>query len=356
MAVSVEGCEPRCSRTLLVPEDLTLRELSAALDIAFDWWAGLERGFSAGGVAVPMSEKVRSLAGDGIVYTYGPWRHVIVPEGREDRALPFPEVVAFEGRSPPEGCDGPAEYSSLLRVLSDPSDPRYGEMSALASEAGFRDFDPDHTNEDLQFVRSGMFSGRLRSERHHGHLRAAALQQGDQILRPKPDRGGVVVGVDAYHAVPLQEPRVEEHLDPVLRVVQQAERGDRAGEQPQDRLQVAIGREGQGAGAVGAPKLLQIHPPRPVDGYEIVGALLVVADEQVLRVAAGMRQLHAGQVLHVPHRLVLRGLEGDALGFQEAVDSLLVQCHGLESTSRRKTDVPGRLQAQTCIRTAGIIA
>ena len=162
--------EPSCVRTILVPDDFDFRQLSYALNIAFDWWEGHEHLF---GVVID-AKKGRVLditdygdevgmddyrdedtllseyRGMTIQYTYDlgdEWRHLVTFEGKvPDYDLPYPTLESYEGRSPPEDCGGPYGYMDLLRVLADPGDPEHAEMKAWAEEMGFGDVDPEEIN------------------------------------------------------------------------------------------------------------------------------------------------------------------------------------------------------------------
>ena len=77
---------------------------------------------------------------------------------------------------------------------------------------------------------------------------AVVLRQPDQVLRPQPHRGRVVVGMDADQAGRVQKGPVQQERHPPLPVVQQAQGSDSAGDQPQDVPQLVRRGKGQGAG------------------------------------------------------------------------------------------------------------
>ncbi len=153
--------EPSCVRTILVPDTFTFRDLSLALNAAFDWWEGHEH--IIGVVMNPGKDDVLIITdygdefgldryrdedtllseyrGKTIQYTYDlgdEWRHLVTFEGEvPDYDLPYPTLESFEGRSPPEDCGGPDGYTDLLRILADPKDPEHAEMAAWAEWIGF---------------------------------------------------------------------------------------------------------------------------------------------------------------------------------------------------------------------------
>lgn len=174
--VSIDGCQPPCVRTMLVPTDFSFLELSGAINIAMDWWEGHPYEFIVPSRQVtladmveetgtyrqmPESTPISDFEGDLIVYTYDfgdEWTHDIEFEGTDpDYNEDFPRMVSFEGRSPPEDCGGIWGYADLLDALADPANPRHGELSAWADGMGFGDFSMEETDEDLQMVRHGMF-------------------------------------------------------------------------------------------------------------------------------------------------------------------------------------------------------
>ena len=69
-----------------------------------------------------------------------------------------------------------------------------------------------------------------------------------------------------------------------LYVVQNAERGDGAGNQPQNGKQILRRGKTERAQSMLPAKFLQIDPFVALDGNQIVIALLVVPDEEVLGV------------------------------------------------------------------------
>ncbi len=168
--------EPSCVRTILVPDSFDFRQLSAALNAAFDWWEGHEHMF--GVVTDPETGEVLDITDYGdefgmeeyrdegaplsefegmtIQYTYDlgdEWRHLVTFEGEvPDYDLPYPTLESFEGRSPPEDCGGPYGYGDLLRILGDPDDPQHAEMTAWAEWIGFGKPIPEEINYELSKV------------------------------------------------------------------------------------------------------------------------------------------------------------------------------------------------------------
>ena len=53
------------------------------------------------------------------------------------------------------------------------------------------------------------------------------------------------------------------------------------------------------------PELFQVNALVALDGYEIIIALLVVSDKQILRVRLRVRQFNMRHLLHIEHRAVL---------------------------------------------------
>ena len=147
------------------------------------------------------------------------------------------------------------------------------------------------------------------------NLRAVVSEQVDEVLGFHPDGGGVVVGVDADEARVSQEGFVQVELHLVFPVVEQAQRGDGTGLQSQQGQQIIGGGEGERTGAVLLLELLQVYPLVPLDGNEVVIALLVVSDEQVFGVRRWVRQRHVRQLRHVVDGFVLCNLVPDIIFF-----------------------------------------
>ena len=160
-------------------------------------------------------------------------------------------------------------------------------------------------------------------------------QQGHQVVGFQPDGGGVVVGVDPDEAGLLPEVPVDEKGHPAFGVVQQAQRGHRPRDQPQQGVQLLGGGKGQGLGALFAPEVLQVDPLVPLDGDQVVVPPLVVPDKEILCVAARVGQGDLFQLLHVVHCGMLGDLMPDLLLVQKPVDFVFVHLLFPLSAGRR---------------------
>ncbi|MDO5862384.1 MAG: TerB N-terminal domain-containing protein, partial [Thermoplasmata archaeon] len=162
--VELDGCVPRCTRTLTVPGFYTFGDLAHAINIAMDWWEGHKWVFQIDNELLIGSEEdeiyldgfeipVTDYADSEVLYVYDMgdgWEHTIrFVDPPEDAERAFPKVISFEGRSPPEDCGGVQGYAELLRILADPDDPEHREMSDWAEDMGFGDFDMEAANAKL---------------------------------------------------------------------------------------------------------------------------------------------------------------------------------------------------------------
>ena len=109
-----------------------------------------------------------------------------------------------------------------------------------------------------------------------------------------------------------------------LYVVQNAERGDGAGNQPQNGKQILRRGKTERAQSMLPAKFLQIDPFVALDGNQIVIALLVVPDEEVLGVPFRVRQMNGRELLHVEYRRMLDLFIGNLLLAQKRIDGKLV--------------------------------
>ena len=168
LRVELAEVEPPVWRTLQVPDDFTLGDLHAVLQIALGWEdAHLHEFVAEGGRWGPPDEEapgdlqdedevtvseVLPAPGSALRYEYDfgdGWRHEITREAvaEEDDALPA--CVDGDRAGPPEDCGGPGGYQQLLAVLADPDHPEYQEtLDWLGDE--FEEFDPEQV--DLERV------------------------------------------------------------------------------------------------------------------------------------------------------------------------------------------------------------
>ena len=156
-----EVSKPPVWRRVLVPADVTLRDLHGVIQQAMGWDDYHMHVFSTGwqeyGSPDPElghadDRKVRlsqvlTGPGDRLRYTYDfgdDWEHNIVVEETRP-AVPgeaYPSCVAGKGACPPEDCGGAWGYAGLKEVLADPSDEDHqGMLEWLSLDAG-EDFDP----------------------------------------------------------------------------------------------------------------------------------------------------------------------------------------------------------------------
>jgi len=156
-----EVSKPPVWRRVLVPADITLRDLHEVIQQAMGWDDYHMHVFSTGrqeyGSPDPelghvSDRKVRlshvlTGPGDRLRYTYDfgdDWKHDIVLE--ETRiAVPgetYPSCSAGKGACPPEDCGGTWGYAELKEILADPSHEDHQDMlDWLGLDAG-QDFDP----------------------------------------------------------------------------------------------------------------------------------------------------------------------------------------------------------------------
>ncbi|GAC1581415.1 MAG: plasmid pRiA4b ORF-3 family protein [Candidatus Dormibacteria bacterium] len=143
--VQLRDIQPAIWRRLVLPDDLPLPRLHAALQYAFGWAGRHLHEFAVGPVCFgkpdpdaetrPIDEKgvlLNQLArevGDRIVYTYDfgdGWTHDLVLEdvwAAEGKRVP--RCLDGERAGPLDDCGGPGGYADMLRVLADPADPEH---------------------------------------------------------------------------------------------------------------------------------------------------------------------------------------------------------------------------------------
>jgi pRiA4b ORF-3-like protein len=156
-----EVSKPPVWRRVLVPADITLRDLHEAIQQAMGWDDYHMHVFSTGrqeyGSPDPelghVSDRKARLSqvltgpGDRLRYTYDfgdDWEHDIVLEETRT-AVPgetYPSCSAGKGACPPEDCGGTWGYAELKEILADSSHEGHQDMlDWLGLDAG-QDFDP----------------------------------------------------------------------------------------------------------------------------------------------------------------------------------------------------------------------
>ena len=153
--------KPPVWRRVLVPADVTLRDLHEVIQQAMGWDDYHMHVFSTGRQEYGSPDPELGHASDGKVrlsqvltgpgdrlrYTYDfgdDWEHdIVVEEARA--AVPgetYPWCVAGKGACPPEDCGGAWGYAGLKEILADPTHEDHQDMLEwLGLDAG-EDFDP----------------------------------------------------------------------------------------------------------------------------------------------------------------------------------------------------------------------
>lgn len=159
LRLEIEEIHPRVWRRLLVSARASLLELHGVIQRALGQEAAEAHCFECDGVRfvdadagledAPATEdtSLRSLAllpGGRLLHEVEtgdePWRHVLTVEQVSPRLVGqrLPACVDGGGAAPPEDCDGPTRYGTLLAALATPHDPWAAELRQWLPE----DFDP----------------------------------------------------------------------------------------------------------------------------------------------------------------------------------------------------------------------
>jgi len=167
LRLDLTGVEPPIWRRVVVPEDFTLGDLHAAIQIALGWQdMHLHEFVSERGRWGPPDEEapgeqgdedgvtiadVLPAEGDALRYEYDfgdGWQHEITREPLSEEPEELPVCTGGERAGPPEDSGGPDGYEQLLAALADPEHPDHQEMvDSLAAEG--EEFDPERVDLDL---------------------------------------------------------------------------------------------------------------------------------------------------------------------------------------------------------------
>lgn len=162
LKVGLRGAKPPIWRRLLVPADISLARLHAAIRTAFGWHGGhlhvFETAYGEFGQAdrelghqadtSVTLEQVAAGVKDKIRYTYDfgdDWVHDIVVEKvlAPDPSATYPRCTGGRRAAPPDDCGGIWGYEELIEVLSDPAHPEHAERLEWLGLADASQFTPD---------------------------------------------------------------------------------------------------------------------------------------------------------------------------------------------------------------------
>lgn len=176
--VTLRNIRPRIWRRLRVPGAMTLGDLHAVLQIAFEWNGDHLHHFVVGKkIFEPFDDsewdhrthdedsvRLEEIAKKGSKLTYeydfgDSWRHDIVvtavveADGHEANQ---PICLAGARSAPPDDCGGTGGYADMLEVLSDPEHPeREDQLAWLGGSWDPELFDRDAINAELEDFEGG---------------------------------------------------------------------------------------------------------------------------------------------------------------------------------------------------------
>lgn len=173
--VTLRGTRPPVWRRILVPRDITLRNLHRTLQTVMGWTNShlhqfvlpgtnsfhLRQGFG-GKIGKENRTTLGALLefrGAKLLYEYDLgdcWQHELVLEQVLLGDESFREVcVAGERQCPPEDCGGPAGFAELLKAFQDKEHPEHAYAREwLGDDFAPRPFSPDEINGRLHRRRS----------------------------------------------------------------------------------------------------------------------------------------------------------------------------------------------------------
>jgi hypothetical protein len=172
LKVTLEDVEPAVMRRLDVPLGIRLDRLHLVLQAAMGWTNSHLYEFKAGGVGwgVPdpdfddgllpaarttLLDVVDDTGARTIHYLYDfgdDWYHVVRIErmGEPDPLARYPQLVAAQGRCPPEDVGGPPGYAEFLVAITDPTHEEHESWLTWCGGA----FDPD--TPDIEKIALGL--------------------------------------------------------------------------------------------------------------------------------------------------------------------------------------------------------
>ena len=167
--VTLLGTSPPVWRRILVPRDITLRNLHRTLQTVMGWTDSHlhQFVFQRQSLSDPRSRVGRKVAdenrtklgeligtvGAKLLYEYDfgdGWQHELLLEDVLLGDESFQQIcVAGRRCCPPEDCGGPQGFAELLQALQDANDPSHEEVCAWLGDFVPESFSADETNRRL---------------------------------------------------------------------------------------------------------------------------------------------------------------------------------------------------------------
>jgi len=171
--VTLLGTRPPVWRRILVPRDITLRNLHRTLQTVMGWTDSHlhQFVFQRQSLSDPRSRVGRKVAdenrtklgeligtaGAKLLYEYDfgdGWQHELLLEEVLLGDESFQQIcVAGKRCCPPEDCGGPQGFAELLKALQNANDPSHEEVCAWLGDFVPESFSADETNRRLRLRR-----------------------------------------------------------------------------------------------------------------------------------------------------------------------------------------------------------
>jgi len=182
LLISLDLGRSRATRRLLVPTDVTFKELHEIILTVFGWldwkWHSFKLFDRRGRCIVTIISEFEKLSerrqvcpilrdkdvrfdayikkAKTIIYTYDysdDWTHDITVLGIvSDYDKNYPTCIMAAGNHPPEGVGGIAGYEAFLKILKNPDHPEYQTMKNFNEAPWYWDFDMEEVNRRLRHV------------------------------------------------------------------------------------------------------------------------------------------------------------------------------------------------------------
>ncbi|AQY51471.1 Plasmid pRiA4b ORF-3-like protein [Listeria weihenstephanensis FSL R9-0317] len=190
--ITLRYCEPRISRRVILPAEITFEQLHRVIQAAMGWedshlyefildeaqtqildgmvyddmkaqqkyyqslsvkdLAKMPNPFLAKLKIRKPRAKIDQYLEKGMIFQYiydfgDDWIHDInVVEIEDNYKANYPEVLSFEGGYPIEDCGGPPGYEEIHHVMSNPNHPEYKDMKSWLDPSWDAPYDLDYAN------------------------------------------------------------------------------------------------------------------------------------------------------------------------------------------------------------------
>lgn len=181
LKITLKDTKPAIWRRILIPGDMTFRDLHETIQVAMGWFechlhqffTEKQHGLYMGGCItdtqlpddiepfedaaeerdVKLCDRLKEV-GDrcGYEYDFGDgWQHEVLLEkiSESEKSVEYPICIGGKRQCPPEDCGGTGGYYHLLEILADPKHKEHEDMLEWLGLENADEYDPEEFDVDV---------------------------------------------------------------------------------------------------------------------------------------------------------------------------------------------------------------